>query len=321
MKLQTQVPLDKQIENQIDYQSKLLLLGSCFVENIGNKLEYFKFQSVQNPFGILFHPKAIEGLIHNALHQKKYTEDDVFFHNEQWHCYDAHSKLSSSSKEKLLSSLNANLDLTAKRLHNATHIIITFGTAWIYKNYKSNLPVANCHKVPQKEFVKELLSVEAVTNSLKLLVDEIHRSNPEVTIVFTVSPVRHIKDGFVENSQSKAHLISGIHQFLNEQSAINNNKSFYFPSYEILLDELRDYRFYSEDMLHPNKTAIDYIWEKFKHVWISNNSQEIMNEVETIQNGLKHKPFNADSEAHQNFLKQLELKKERLKKNFPQISF
>ncbi|MEO6348728.1 MAG: GSCFA domain-containing protein, partial [Aquaticitalea sp.] len=214
MKLQTQIPIQKQPDNQIDYQSKLLLLGSCFVENIGNKLDYFKFDSLQNPFGILFHPKAIEILIHNSLHEKEYTEKDIFFHNEQWHCYDAHSKLSNNSKEKLLEILKIQLDLTAKRLNNSTHIIITLGTAWVYKHFKTNLPVGNCHKVDQKEFVKQLMSVEDVINSVTMIVQQIHQVNPTAIIIFTVSPVRHIKDGFTENSQSKAHLISALHHFI-----------------------------------------------------------------------------------------------------------
>ena len=230
MKLQTQIPLIKQIENQIDYHSKIVLLGSCFVENIGEKFDYYKFQNLQNPLGILFHPEAIETLIFNAIHEKVYTEDEVFFHNEQWHCFDAHSKLSNTSKEDLIRSLNEQLELTNQQLKTASHIFITFGTAWMYAHYKSHVPVANCHKVSQNQFVKQLLSVEEVTNSIRMMVDLIHQVNANAKIIFTVSPVRHIKDGFVENTQSKAHLISAIHQFLNQQSTIGNQKSFYFPS-------------------------------------------------------------------------------------------
>ncbi|MGJ8592254.1 MAG: GSCFA domain-containing protein [Aquaticitalea sp.] len=321
MKLQTHITLEKQTHDQIDYQSKILLLGSCFVENIGEKLEFFKFQTFQNPFGILFHPKAIETFISNIIYNKKYTEKDVFFHNEQWHCYDAHSKLSSSDKEELLKSLNENLNVTSEMLHDATHIIITLGTAWIYKNYKTNLPVANCHKVPQKEFIKELLSVDDITDSLKLMVNHLHQINPKVNIIFTVSPIRHLKDGFVENSQSKAHLISAVHQVLNQSSDIVNHNLFYFPSYEIMLDELRDYRFYTEDMLHPNQTAVNYIWEKFQQIWISDESQEVMKEVESIQNAMKHRPFNPNSEAHQKFLQQLTRKKETVHAQVPHILF
>ncbi len=321
MKLQTQIPLGKQTENQIDYQSKMLLLGSCFVENIGQKLDYFKFQNLQNPLGILFHPEAIETLIFNAIHEKKYTEEDVFFHNEQWHCFDAHSKLSDVSKEHLIHSLNEKLQLTFRHLKTTTHVLITFGTAWMYAHTKSNLPVANCHKVPQNQFVKQLLSAEEIFNSINMMVELIHQVNSNAQIIFTVSPVRHIKDGFVENTQSKAHLISAIHKFLNQQSLIENHQSFYFPSYEIMLDELRDYRFYGEDMLHPNNTAVNYIWEKFKLVWIAYETEKIMTEVDYIQKGLQHKPFNSSSEAHQNFLKVLEHKKHELLEHYSHMTF
>lgn len=321
MELQTRIPLEKQAINLIDYNSNILLFGSCFVENIGDKLTYFKFQNLQNPFGILFHPLAVQNLISKAIHGKKYTDENVFLHNEQWHCFDAHSKLSCSTKEELLTTLNTNLDSTSKHLRKSTHVIITLGTAWVFKHYKSNLPVANCHKVPQKSFIKELLSVDEVTDSLKLTVDYIHHTNPKTSVIFTVSPVRHIKDGFVENTQSKSHLIAGIHNLLKHYSQTENRHYFYFPSYEIMMDELRDYRFYDEDMIHPNKTAIKVIWEKFKHVWVSGDADTIMDKIAVIQKGIQHRPFNLNSEAHKKFLQQLELKKVELQKEIPRIQF
>lgn len=316
MKLQTQIPLEKQPLNLIDYRSNILLLGSCFVENIGDKLSYFKFQNLQNPFGILFHPKAIETLVLNAVNGKKYTEEDVFFQNEQWHCFDAHSKLSDSTKSDLLNELNEKIILTNKQLHESTHIIITLGTAWVYRFIETESMVANCHKIPQKQFLKELLSVDAIVKSLEAVVNVIKSVNPKSSIIFTVSPVRHIKDGFVENTQSKAHLVAAIHQLLSIQSQL-----YYFPSYEIMMDELRDYRFYGEDMIHPNATAISYIWERFKDVWISIDAFKTMEEVDTIQKGRLHKPFNSNSEAHQEFLKKLEFKKEQLQLQYKHISF
>lgn len=314
MKLQTQIPLKKQENNPIDYQSKMLLLGSCFVDNIGDKLEYFKFQNLQNPLGILFHPKAIETLVSNAIHQKIYTETDIFYQNEQWHCFDVHSKLSNASKEQLLFDLNTAIKSTRQYIQEATHIIITLGTAWVYRNIKQDAIVANCHKIPQKAFAKELLSVDEISKSLDNCLQLIKTVNPKATIIFTVSPIRHIKDGFIENTQSKAHLISAIHQTLSHQS-------FYFPSYEIMLDELRDYRFYAEDMLHPNQTAIHYIWEKFQQVWMSPKVDKIMQDIDAIQKGFQHKPFSPNSEALQKFLHQLEVKKLELQSKFPHITF
>ncbi|XRE43642.1 hypothetical protein ACIVBQ_001846 [Tenacibaculum discolor] len=316
MNFQTQVPLTKQKHNQINYQSKLLLLGSCFSENIGYKLDYYKFQSKQNPFGILFHPKAIENLIIKTLNKEKYTDKDVFFHNERWHSFEAHSSLSAINKNELLNSLNLSIQQTFEQLQNTTHLIITLGTAWVYREIISDTLVANCHKVPQKKFLKELLSVDETSESLQAINSLVKSVNKNISVIYTVSPVRHLKDGFMENQQSKAHLFSAIHEVVEPRSAI-----YYFPSYEIMMDELRDYRFYNEDMIHPNQTAINYIWEKFKEVWIMEDSYQTMQQVDTIQRGLNHKPFNPNSEAHQLFLKKLQQKKETLLQAFPFIKF
>jgi len=318
MKLQTQIPLAK-ANNQIDYNSQLLLLGSCFVENIGDRLAYYKFQSVQNPFGILFHPLAIEKLVSRAIHQTVYTEKDVFFLNDKWQCYDAHSDLSAVSKELLLQNLNAALEKTKKQLECASHIVITLGTAWVYEIKEGGQVVANCHKVPQKEFVKKLLGIDQIQNSLKATIEHIQSVNKNAHFIFTVSPVRHLKDGFVENQLSKSHLITALQHIVDISSL--SKKECYFPSYEIMMDELRDYRFYAEDLVHPNTTAIQYIWEKFVDVWISDNAIPTMANVEAIQKALAHKPFNPDAENHQKFLKTLEEKIHSLQKTFPFIKF
>ena len=320
MILQTKLPLKKQPHNLIDYHSNLLLIGSCFVENMGAKLDYLKFQNLQNPFGILFHPQAIENFIINAINQKVYTEDDVFFQNEQWHCFEAHSKLSNTNKEALLKTLNTQIQLTARQFKSSSHIIITLGTAWIYKFIETDAIVANCHKIPQKEFLKTLLSVDEISQSLDTIISLIKSVNSQTRIIFTVSPVRHLKDGFVENTQSKAHLIAAIHHVLNKNETVNVMEG-YFPSYELMMDELRDYRFYAEDMIHPNAIAINYIWDVFKEMWISENAVSTMEEVDAIQKGLQHKPFNANSEAHQNFLHKLNNRIEQLKEEFNKISF
>jgi lysophospholipase L1-like esterase len=316
MKLQTKIPLYPQQHDQIDYYSKILLLGSCFVENMGEKLGYFKFQNVLNPFGILFHPAAIEKLITNAINEKKYSEKDIFFHNEQWHCFEAHSKLSHTSKSVVLNTLINQVKLTFQEIQESSHIIITLGTAWVYRYIENDEIVANCHKVQQKKFLKELLYVDEVSESLQSIVELIKSVNPSAAIIFTISPVRHLKDGFVENTLSKAHLITAIHQLIDPFI-----KVYYFPSFEIMMDELRDYRFYREDMLHPNNTAIQYIWEKFQQSWINQHSQNIMTEVDIIQKGLRHKPFNQNSESHQKFLENLNLKIEHIQDAYPHLHF
>ncbi|TDT43627.1 GSCFA family protein [Maribacter spongiicola] len=314
MNLLTTIPLSKS-KNPIDYTSQLLLLGSCFSENIGAKLEYYKFQGLQNPFGILFHPLAIEKLIQKSVNQELFIEEDVFHENEQWHSFDAHSCMSSPSKEKIIIDLNEALRSTAVQAKKASHIIITLGTAWVYRNTSSNEVVANCHKVPQSNFTKELLSVDEVAESLKRTITLVQSANASAKIIFTVSPVRHLKNGFVENQLSKSHLISAIHKVLEE------NKISYFPSYELMMDELRDYRFYAKDMIHPNEVAIDYIWEKFVEVWIDNAISETMKKVGEVQRGLQHRAFNSEGEAHQKFLTSLAQKIAYIKKDYPFMDF
>ncbi|QNM84663.1 GSCFA domain-containing protein [Polaribacter pectinis] len=316
MKLQTQIPIKKEARNPISYESKILLIGSCFSENIGNKLDYYKFQSAQNPFGILFQPKAIEKLITSAINEREYTVEDLVFQNERWHCFDAHSSLSSTDKNELINSLNSTISLTNKQTKEATHLIITLGTSWVYRFIETDAIVANCHKIPQKKFLKELLSVDEVSESLEAIIELIKSVNKDINILFTVSPVRHLKDGFIENTQSKSHLIAGIHNVVNPR-----NKTHYFPSYEIMMDELRDYRFYAEDMIHPNKTAINYIWEKFVATWFSDDSKTTMQEIETIQKGISHRPFNENSDSHKSFLKNLEVKISNIKTKIPNIEF
>ena len=306
MNFRTNIQLQKE-ENQIDYASKLLLIGSCFSENISKKLAYYKFDVISNPFGILFNPKAIETLIVNSLNQKIYTEKDVFLLNERWHCFDAHSDLSATDKNELLHHLSNAIKSTNKKLKESSHIIITIGTAWVYKFIETNAIVGNCHKVPQKKFSKELLFVDEISASLKNICLHISEVNPTATVIFTVSPVRHIKDGFTENSLSKAHLITAIHEVLEVIPTLGV-RGLYFPSFEMMMDDLRDYRFYNSDMIHPNETAVNYIWENFQHVWIDKNATSIMKEVDSIQKGLAHKPFNSDSEQHQQFLADLKQK-------------
>jgi hypothetical protein len=316
MKLQTNIPIQKTLKNHIGYTSKIFLLGSCFSENIGAKLSYYKFQSHQNPFGILFHPIAIENLIKRAINNKRYTAKEVTFNNERWHCLDAHSSLSSPNKQELLTDLNSGLGATKEQLAVATHIIVTLGTSWVYKHIETGVTVANCHKIPQKQFSKELLSVTEVSESLARSIALIRSINKNTTVTLTVSPVRHLKDGFIENTRSKAHLIAAIHTTVDPIKNLH-----YFPSYEIVMDELRDYRFYEEDMVHPNKTAINYIWEKFVTACFSEESQVTMQEVENIQKGIAHRPFNEESEQHARFLMILEEKKGNLLKKLPFLKF
>ena len=319
MQFRTQIPLSK-TNNPIDYNSKVLSFGSCFAENMADKFDYFKFQNETNPFGIIFNPVSIEKIIEGTVQQKEFTEKDVFFHNERWHSFEVHSDLSNSDREELLETLNKAISETHKKLKTATHIIITYGTSWIYRNIESDQIVANCHKVPQKQFLKELLSVDIIERSVQNTINLIQTFNPDINFIFTISPVRHIKDGFAENQLSKSHLFASLHQVLKAHNSkfITHN---YFPSYEIMMDELRDYRFYTEDMLHPNPVAIDYIWHKFSENYIDENAVLIMKEIDEIQKSLRHRSFNPESEEHQKFLAKLQQRINRLGEKLPQIRF
>lgn len=316
MNFTTKIPILKS-NHPIDYSSKILSLGSCFAVNMAEKFDYFKFQNTCNPFGILFHPLAIEKIISKAINLDFFTEEDIFFYNERWHCFDVHSDLSNVSKEEFLHILNEFVKSTNNQITEASHIIITYGTSWVYRNKQTEKVVANCHKVPQNQFDKEILSVATIEKSIQNTIDLIEKVNPNCAIIFTVSPVRHIKDGFVENQRSKSNLISALHSTFD----IRHSTKRYFPSYEIMMDELRDYRFYAQDMLHPTQVAIDYIWEQFCEATISDKAAPTMETVEIIQKGLSHRPFNPNSESHLKFIIQLELKINKLKNEFPFMKF
>ena len=314
VQLHTHIPL-KPVVPAIDYNSKLVLIGSCFAEHIAFKLGYYQFQHLSNPFGILFHPLAIEKLLERALKEQHYTANDVFELNEHWHCYDAHSDLSGKDAQSTVDALNGALKSTNQQINESTHIIITLGTAWVYRNKRSGQIVANCHKVPQREFDKELLTVDEISQGIRGIAELIKATGSKAELIFTVSPVRHLKDGFTENQRSKAHLITAVHQ------AVEDGVGHYFPSYELMMDELRDYRYYDRDMIHPNEIAIDYIWEKFKGVWIDPRVYSVMDSVEQVQKGLDHKPFNPQSAQHKEFKEDLEGKIKYLQNQYPFMQF
>ena len=317
MKFTTLVPIPNSI-HPLDYDSLILTLGSCFAVNMGERLDYFKFQNTTNPFGIIFNPVSIEKLIVRAVNQKQFTEEDVFFHNERFHCYEVHSDLSSANQQEFLDRLNAGLDVTYQKIKAASHILITYGTAWVYQEKNSGVVVANCHKMPQSYFDKHLLSVASIEAAIQNTVDAIRKVNPNCSFVFTLSPVRHIKDGFVENQRSKAHLITALQNLLSNHLL---DKANYFPAYEIVMDELRDYRFYGEDLVHPSSMAIEYIWQRFRASSISETAMSTLDEVEAIQKSLLHKPFNPLAESHQKFQSKLQEKISRLQEKHPFIKF
>ena len=302
----------KVFSKKINHQEKLLLIGSCFTENMGSKLKQLKFGVLENPNGILFNPISIIKSVDSYIENKQYTEADLFYQNESWNSWEHHSRFSHPDKYKCLQQINQSQQSAHQFLKTANWVLITVGSAFIYElETWNNSPlasgdggvVANCHKVPTDKFNKKLLTPAEIVASLKTLLDKVFTFNQVVKIIFTISPVRHLRDGFVENNRSKAALIQAIHQLKDEDERL-----FYFPAYELVIDDLRDYRFYAEDMVHPNYAATSYVWEKFIATCIDDQSKELMKEINIINAAKNHKPFNPTSEQHKIFL-QIHLQK------------
>jgi len=315
MDFRTKVPI-KEGSPKIEHSSSVFLIGSCFVENIGAKLEWFKFENLQNPTGIIFHPSPIRRFFQRMSNQEEYRKKDVLEFNGRWQSLEAHSDMRRETEDECINDLNLALKSTREFVENASHIIISLGTAWGYVYEESEQIAANCHKIPQKKFKKELSSIHEIVTDLEVIGHSVLQMNSEAKIIYTISPVRHLKDGFIENQQSKAHLIAAVHQFQN-----SNVQSNYFPSYEILMDELRDYRFYAEDMLHPNAVAINYIWNLFSENWIAQKSLNLNLRIDKIQKALSHRPHAENSSAHKKFLTKLQVKIEEIQKTHPEIIF
>ena len=291
----------KKMTPAIRHSDKLLLIGSCFTEQMGNKLMDHKFEVLQNPNGILFNPISIANAILSYAENKVYTRDDFFLHNELWNSWQHHSRFSGTDKEAVLKNINKSQASATKALANYDWLFVTLGSAFVYEReeissgYFNNRVVANCHKIPTDKFTRRLLSFTEVEDALKKICTKALELNPAIKIVFTVSPVRHLREGFIENNRSKATLIQAVH------NVVDNQTVHYFPAYELIIDDLRDYRFYAEDMVHPNYSATNYVWEKFIKACVDEGAQDIMKEVYAIKAAVDHKPFNEQSEQHKKF--------------------
>ena len=281
---------------KINHQQNLLLIGSCFTEQIGTKLASHKFSVLDNPNGILFNPVSITKSISSYIDNKQYSESDLFYQNECWNSWEHHSRFSHPDKNICLKGINESQSIAHDFFKKADWLLITLGSAFVYQ-LDNDTVVANCHKVPTDKFVKKLLSVKEVFTNLQKVFDKALTFNPAIKIILTISPVRHLRDGFIENNRSKATLIQAIHELVDK-----NSNCFYFPAYELIIDDLRDYRFFAEDMVHPNYAATNYVWEKFIATCIDEPSQQLMKEIAVIVAAKNHKPFNPTSQQHKKFL-------------------
>lgn len=306
----------KEANYTIDIQDKILLMGSCFSEHIGTRLNYLKWNICQNPHGIVFNPASIHNSIIDLVTDKHYTRDDIFQYKELWYSWQHHGSFSHLNPDQLLTQINTSISNAHQFIKTANVCIITLGSAWVYRHLKENKIVANCHKVPQQEFTKSLLSVKEITDLLVDCISQLRKLNPTIKVLLTLSPVRYLKDGFTENALSKAHLLTGIHEVLNLDELTE-----YFPSYEIFIDDLRDYRFNTSDLVHPNEQAVDYIWEKFVEFIIANETKPIIKELSNWRKQLDHRPFHKETEEYKVFKKVLLEKTEELQRRFPFLDF
>jgi hypothetical protein len=303
-------PLKKPAQ-QIGLKDGIVLLGSCFAEEMGAKLVPRRFNVLVNPHGILYNPESLATAISEYMAGRQYTQADLFRHNNLWHSYQHHGRFSQADEAACLQGINAEIDKAHAQLKAARWLIVTFGSAFAYRHKKSGSLVANCHKVPSTEFEKVLLTKESIAGRWTSLLAALQKFNPELRFVFTVSPVRYVRDGLVENNRSKGILLDSIHTLVE-----SNVGCYYFPAYEIVVDELRDYRFYKEDLVHPTAQAVNYVWEKFATTALDATAQQFIAEYETVRKALQHRPFQESSQEYQGFRKQLEEKIHALEKKY-----
>ena len=313
MNFSTQVELPEK-QTAIHHSDYLMFFGSCFAENIGNLLQGNKFRCDVNPFGILYNPLSICKALDRILDQRVYTEDDLFLSHGLWHSWMHHSDFSASRPEDCLEKINSRLMKAADELKEADWLVMTWGTAFVYIHQESGEVVGNCHKQPDKTFRRLRQNAEAFVEECRSVLRKCRKANPKLKVLITVSPIRHAKDGMHGNQLSKATLLLAADELCRTCP-----DCYYFPSYEIMMDELRDYRFYADDMLHPSLMAIEYIWECFSKCYFSDETRGVMKEWEEIRRGIAHKPFAPESEAYRKFLSQIVLKIVRLKEKLPYL--
>jgi len=298
----------------ISHKNQLFFIGSCFSQNIGQKLESAKFPVAINPYGVLFNPVSVSNSLFSILENRVYTEDDLSFNNGLWFSYDLHGSFANQSKTLCLQQINDATCSAHQKLLKSDFLFVTLGTAWVYYLVDNGKAVANCHKQPSKLFEKKRLEPEEVFQQLSGVIKQLQIHRPSLQIYFTVSPVRHWRDGAHENNLSKSSLLLAI-----DKLTASFGNCHYFPAYELVLDDLRDYRFYDADMMHPNSMAVDYIWEKFSGRFFSEETRILNKELKKIEQAYKHRPFNPDTDQHKSFLKSTLNKVKTLSNNCPYI--
>jgi hypothetical protein len=310
----------KKMDKRIRYGEKILLIGSCFTEHIGNSLADLKFSVLQNPNGILFDPASVCKSLTSYIENDKYTGADLFDLNGVWHSWQHHSRFSNTEKEDALDAINASQERAHAFLKQAEWLIITLGSSFSYQlagsaslaSETTGNGVANCHRAPAQWFAKQMLTIDSIVSLFDNCIHRLFQFNPELKIIFTVSPVRHIRDGVVENNRSKARLIESVHHLVNKFEGL-----YYFPAYELVIDVLRDYRFYDIDLVHPNYMATDFVLEKFAGNCIDEDAQKLMPEIRKLVIARRHRAMQPSTATHREFLLSHLEKAKTLQEKFP----
>lgn len=287
-------------EFEIKHGEKLFLTGSCFSENIGWLLKEHKFTVINNPSGILFNPLSIYVQLNNSISNAKINPAQIIERGDEYFSYLHHSSVKAASTEALMNEINLATKLSYDFLKSANYLVITFGTAYYYQSKKLGTCVANCHKQPGNLFEKKLLSVNEIVETYTGLIAELQTLNPNLKIIFTVSPVKYLKDGVVENNISKSTLLLATHELVK-----NNSNCFYFPAFELVNDDLRDYRFYKEDLAHPNEQAINYVWEKFSYAFFSETTQKLNEKLKKLNTARNHRLLHNNTTEVEKFKKHI----------------
>ncbi len=302
--------------SKISYDTPVMLAGSCFSNEIANKMKEGKMEVLSNPFGTVYNPFSTAATIRALIDGKHYTSDDLYLHNGIYLSFDHYTTFSSDNKETVLEAINQKAGEATEFLSRTGHLFITFGTARIYRRRDNNNVVSNCHKIPSSFFRSELLTPAEIVKEWSELLDILHKSIPGIKVWFTVSPVRHWKDGAHGNQISKSVLHISIEELLSHKAVAG-----YFPSYELVMDDLRDYRFYAEDMLHPSSAAVDYIWERFSEAFLTAGSLEKWEEVSSLLRAIRHRPQGRSGSALKAFSTGMINKLDALGKKYPDLSF
>lgn len=298
-------------------RDRLLLMGSCFATHIGTRLVEAKFACDVNPYGVLYNPMSISAALREAMDGKLYAEKDLYAYGDLWHSPMHHGDFSAPSVSEALERINTRLKRLHTELKELDVLVATWGTAWVYEDAETGSIVGNCHKKPERCFRRRRLAVEEVVNEWLQLLATLRKLNPQIKVLLTVSPIRHLRDGLHANQLSKAALLLAADQLVEAMPDVVG----YFPAYELLVDELRDYRFYATDMVHPSEVAVNYVWQRFCEACLTDEARLVMDECDAIHKDLSHKPFRPESDGYKKFLEQILLKIDRLNEKYPYLDF